>query len=84
MPSLYIGIFVAQYDYQAQNDQELTISQGDVLYLLETSNEDDWWKVKKRVPGMAAEEPVGLVPYNYITKVCINHCPLLILKLLLL
>lgn len=57
---------MALYAYEAQTDQELSANEGDLLYLLETSDTDDWWKVKKRVPGMATEEPVGLVPKTYI------------------
>ena len=49
-----------------QNDQELAIDENDLLYLLEKSEVDDWWTVKKRVVGADAEEPVGLVPSNYI------------------
>jgi hypothetical protein len=74
MPSLFLGVFVALYRYEAQSDQELTVAQGDLLYLLETSQEDDWWKVKKRVPGLAAVEPTGLVPNNYVEPVsCSDH-----------
>lgn len=69
MPSLFIGVYVALYSYAAQTDQELALSQGDILYLLEKSSQDDWWQVKKRVPGLETEEPVGLVPNNYIEPV---------------
>ncbi|KAG7194640.1 cytoskeletal protein binding protein [Scheffersomyces spartinae] len=67
--SLFIGVYQALYDYGAQNEEELTISTGELLYLLEKSDVDDWWKVKKRVVssgGDEVEEPVGLVPSNYI------------------
>lgn len=70
MPSLFIGVYTALYPYQAQTDQELELAPGDLLYLLEKSTEDDWWKVKKRVPGAETEEPIGLVPNNYIQEVC--------------
>lgn len=70
MPSLFIGVYVALYPYAAQTEQELSLAQGDLLYLLEKSTTDDWWKVKKRVLGSETEEPVGLVPNTYIQPVC--------------
>ena len=73
MASQFIGIYVALYPYSAQTDQELTVAPGDLLYLLEKSTEDDWWKVKKRVLGSETEEPVGLVPNNYIKPVSFYH-----------
>lgn len=69
MSSLYIGVYKALYDYQAQAEEELTIQQDDLLYLLEKLDIDDWWKAKKRVLPAGdeeVEEPVGLVPANYI------------------
>jgi hypothetical protein len=69
MPSLFIGVYTALYPYTAQSAQELTVAEGDILYLLEKSEVDDWWKVKKRVLGLETEEPTGLVPNNYIQPV---------------
>lgn len=69
MSSLYIGVYKAIYEYTAQADEELTIYPGDLLYLLEKSDIDDWWKAKKRVVPQGdeeVEEPEGLVPSNYI------------------
>lgn len=67
--SLYIGVFVVLFQYDAQTEEELTVSPNDILYLLEKSDIDDWWKAKKRVLPVGDEEvdePVGLVPSNYI------------------
>lgn len=64
--SLFLGVYKALYDYEAQNDEELSLSENDLLYLLEKSDIDDWWKVKRRVVGSDAEEPEGLVPSTYI------------------
>lgn len=72
MLSLYIGIYKALYDYEAQADEELSIHADDLLYLLEKSDVDEWWKVKKRVVALGNEEvdePSGLVPSNYIEEV---------------
>lgn len=62
------------YDYNPESEEELQIHTDDLLYLLETSDVDDWWKVKKRVLPVGDEEvdePVGLVPSNYIEIVSI-------------
>lgn len=74
MPSFFLGVYTVLYAYEARNDQELTVQPGDLLYLLEKSTGDDWWKVKKRVAGMASDEPTGLVPNNYIDKVSMGWC----------
>ncbi|QPG75481.1 hypothetical protein FOA43_002836 [Brettanomyces nanus] len=66
MSSGFLGIYVSLYDYEAQNDEELTIQQDDLLYVLEKSKVDDWWKVKKRVVDADVEEPQGLIPCTYI------------------
>lgn len=73
MASLYVGVYRAIYDYEARADEELTIHADDLLYLLEKSDVDEWWKVKKRVLPVGdeeVEEPVGLIPSNYIEEVC--------------
>ncbi|KAI5969990.1 SLA1 [Candida margitis] len=61
----------ALYDYDAQAEEELSIHTEDLLYLLEKSDIDDWWKVKKRVIATGDEvvdEPSGLVPSTYIEE----------------
>lgn len=73
MASLYIGVYRAVYDYDGTAQEELTLKADDLLYLLEKSDIDEWWKVKKRVVPVGDEEvvePVGLVPLNYIEQVC--------------
>lgn len=65
----FLGVYRAIYDYVPQGDQELAIQEGDLLYVLEKSTEDDWWKAKKKAPGEDDEEPVGLIPSNYIEEV---------------
>ena len=65
----FISICVALYDYHPQGDNELAIQEGELIYVLEKSTEDDWWKAKKRAPGEEDEEPVGLIPNNYVQEV---------------
>jgi len=66
----FLGVYKAVYDYAPQADGELQISEGDVLYVLEKSDEDDWWKVKKKATAEDEDEPVGLIPNNYVEEVC--------------
>lgn len=81
MASLYIGVYRAVYDYDASTPEELLIAADDLLYLLQKSDVDDWWTVKKRVvsaDGADVEEPVGLIPANYIEPApVVSTCRLL-------
>lgn len=64
------GVYTALYDYQPQTENELRILEGDLLYVLDKGSDDGWWKAKKKTSEMDAEEPVGLVPNNYVEEVC--------------
>lgn len=66
---VFISICTALYDYSPQGDNELAIQEGELVYILEKSSEDDWWKAKKRAPSEDEDEPVGLIPNNYVTEV---------------
>ena len=37
--------------------------------MLEKSTEDDWWKAKKRAGDDDEDEPIGLIPNNYVQEV---------------
>jgi hypothetical protein len=65
----FLGIYRAVYDYTPHGEGELAITEGDMLYVLEKSGEDDWWKAKKKAFGDDDDEPVGLIPSNYIEEV---------------
>ncbi|BFZ53647.1 cytoskeletal protein binding protein [Savitreella phatthalungensis] len=66
-----VGICTVLYDYEsqqpdpAQEDKELSITEGETLYVLERA-EDGWWKVKKKAEGDEEEGDEGLVPANYV------------------
>ncbi|KAF9358706.1 cytoskeletal protein binding protein [Mortierella sp. NVP85] len=62
MPSL--RVYVALYDYQANTEDELTIKENDVLYILEDDN-PDWWKARLKTAD-PNDLHVGLVPSNYV------------------
>lgn len=55
-----IGVAEALYDYVAQADDELSMHEGDILYLEELI-EDAWYRA--RTPSGDA---AGLVPANYV------------------
>ncbi|KAJ1960102.1 cytoskeletal protein binding protein, partial [Dispira parvispora] len=68
----FCDVCIALYDYQAQDAEELTISEGTVLYLLDNSD-PEWYLVKPK-PGPENEADVtpetsGLVPATYIEPV---------------
>lgn len=50
---------VAMYDFEAQGDDELTVTENEHLIILEREN-DDWWKVRND----AGQE--GVVPASYV------------------
>lgn len=66
----FVGVYKAVYDYAPQGEGELQITEGDLLYVLEKSTDDDWWKAKKKATGEDEDEPVGLIPNNYVEEVC--------------
>ncbi|KAH3992814.1 hypothetical protein HBI49_190220 [Parastagonospora nodorum] len=65
---VFLGIYRAIYDYVPQSDNEIALTEGDVLMVLEKSSDDDWWKAKKKGREEDEEEPEGLIPNNYIEE----------------
>lgn len=65
----FLGVYKAVYDYAPQSEGELQITEGDLLFVLDKDNEDDWWKAKKKASAEDEEEPVGLIPNNYVEQV---------------
>jgi len=65
----FLGVYRAIYDYAPQSEGELEVTEGDLLFVLEKSTEDDWWKAKKKALSDEEDEPEGLVPKTYIEEV---------------
>jgi hypothetical protein len=72
MPTPFLGIYAAIYGYTAQTEQEITFDDGDILCVLDKPTDDDWWKAKKKGNSLDDDEPVGLIPNNYIEEVVVS------------
>lgn len=66
----FAGVYRAVYDYTPQAEGELAIEENDILYILENNADDGWWKAKKKAGTEDEDEPIGLVPGNYVEQVC--------------
>ncbi|KAF1811356.1 hypothetical protein P152DRAFT_474950 [Eremomyces bilateralis CBS 781.70] len=62
------GVYRAIYDYAPQGEGELEIQDGDLLFVLDKSADDGWWKAKKKAADEGEEEPEGLIPNNYVEE----------------
>ncbi|CAG8456662.1 8276_t:CDS:10 [Gigaspora rosea] len=72
MPLNYVSVCIALYDYIAQNDDEISFKEDDILYILENDDEE-WWKAKLKIGKSEGDEntqedQIGLVPSNYIQE----------------
>ena len=69
-----VGVAVALFAYEAQAPDELSIREGDSLYLLELVD-GEWYRSRQRFVGedgilTSTETPAeGLVPANYVQEV---------------
>ncbi|XP_055386601.1 cytoplasmic protein NCK1 isoform X2 [Condylostylus longicornis] len=63
-PSEAIGTAIVKYNYQAQQADELSLTKGTRILILEKSN-DGWWR------GQSGNS-VGWFPSNYTTEECEN------------
>ncbi|KAI9171896.1 Actin cytoskeleton-regulatory complex protein sla1 [Paramyrothecium foliicola] len=68
----FVGVCRAIYDYTPQAEGELAVDEGDLLYVLDKKGDDGWWKAKKKAGADDEDEPIGLVPNNYVEEVGLN------------
>lgn len=54
-------MYVGKFNYEAQNDDELSFKKGDIMMI--TSKEGDWWYAHFLD---SAQE--GLIPSNYVAE----------------
>ncbi|ESP05323.1 hypothetical protein LOTGIDRAFT_208351 [Lottia gigantea] len=55
-----VKVVQAMFRYEAQQADELTFDEGDLLYIIDMTN-SDWWKAK-------CGKKVGLIPSNYVSE----------------
>lgn len=55
-----VTVYRALYDYTAQEDNQLSFSEGDLLYVSDSSSELDWWPAR-------CQKRTGLIPRKYVT-----------------
>ncbi|KAG2118784.1 uncharacterized protein F5147DRAFT_801061 [Suillus discolor] len=63
----YLAVLKASYDYQPQSEEELAITENQIVFLLERTD-DDWWKVKIKGESQEQDSPSGLVPAAYVEQ----------------
>ncbi|KPI44986.1 Actin cytoskeleton-regulatory complex protein sla1 [Cyphellophora attinorum] len=69
----FVAICTALYDYKPQGAGELEIKENELLYILEKSADDDWWKARKKADDEDEDEPEGLIPNNYVQEATPQH-----------
>jgi hypothetical protein len=64
----YVEVCKALFDYDARTEEELSIAENDVLYVIEKEDEE-WWRAELKQANGHEPGPVGLVPANYLEEV---------------
>ena len=54
-------LYVGKFNYQAQNDDELSFTKGDIMSI--TSKDGDWWYAR-----LIDSSQEGLIPSNYVAE----------------
>ncbi|KAG1617912.1 hypothetical protein G6F46_004310 [Rhizopus delemar] len=64
----YVQVSKALYDYDARTEDEITVKENDILYVIE-KEDDDWWKAQLKQASGEEGGPIGLVPAQYLEEV---------------
>ncbi|KZT62262.1 hypothetical protein CALCODRAFT_490018 [Calocera cornea HHB12733] len=68
MAPVGVAVVKALYDYEAQSDDELSIKEDQILYVLDNAD-PEWWKVRHKTESSEDEGPSGVVPASYVEEV---------------
>jgi hypothetical protein len=61
-PDVNYPVFVAKYDYDPRQDNDLSFRKGDLLYVISV-DEGDWWFARSRDTGRE-----GYIPSKYVAE----------------
>ncbi|KAH8547776.1 hypothetical protein BGW37DRAFT_223909 [Umbelopsis sp. PMI_123] len=64
----YVAVCKALYDYEAQEAEEVSIKEDDILYVVDNSDAS-WLEVQLKMPSVDQIGPIGLVPASYVEEV---------------
>ncbi|CAN8005629.1 unnamed protein product [Ixodes hexagonus] len=56
-----VKVFRALYKYNAQQPDELSFEEGDLLYVFDMTSDPNWWKAR-------CDRKSGLIPSNYVEE----------------
>lgn len=56
-----VKVFRALYKYTAQQPDELSFEEGDLLYVFDMTSDPNWWKAR-------CDRKAGLIPSNYVEE----------------
>uniref|UniRef100_A0A0K8RFZ7 Osteoclast-stimulating factor 1 n=1 Tax=Ixodes ricinus TaxID=34613 RepID=A0A0K8RFZ7_IXORI len=56
-----VKVFRALYKYTAQQPDELSFEEGDLLYVFDMTSDPNWWKAR-------CDRKSGLIPSNYVEE----------------
>ncbi|KAJ3154314.1 cytoskeletal protein binding protein [Geranomyces variabilis] len=62
------AVCVALYDYVPQADEELALTEGDILLVTENQEDPDWWTATVKPSDTFADKRSGLVPATYLEE----------------
>ncbi|XP_065060536.1 osteoclast-stimulating factor 1-like isoform X2 [Rhopilema esculentum] len=57
----HVQVVRALYNYNAQQEDELSFQEGDILYIIDKNNPSGWWRAK-----VGSKE--GMIPSNYVEE----------------
>ncbi|KAI5478046.1 hypothetical protein MNV49_005509 [Pseudohyphozyma bogoriensis] len=63
----YLSLALVEFAYEATTDDELTVEENQLVYVLE-NDDPEWFKVKLKTSTLTSPPSVGLVPASYLTS----------------